>query len=59
MLSIFGKKVKSPEDKEIRDLLEKVQSNSISLSANIGELLSLLKKKNDPEFAKLIKELEK
>ena len=57
MLSIST--AKSSGNKEIQELLEKVQSDSISLSANIGELLSLLKKKNDPEFAKLIKELEK
>ena len=44
--------------KEMQGLLEKIQKNAIALSVDTGELISLIKRQ-DPEFAKQIEEMEK
>jgi len=44
--------------KEMQALLEKIQKNSIALSVDACELISLIKRQ-DPEYAKQIEEMEK
>lgn len=40
------------------NLLEKIQKNAIALSVDTSELLSLIRRQ-DPEYAKQIEEMEK
>ena len=55
MLRISSKKKKfSPA---MLDLLEKIQQNYIALSADMSELISLIKKE-DPEYKKQIEDME-
>ncbi len=59
MLSLSTiKKIAKGDVKAMQDLLEKIQKNSIALSADTGELLSLIKRQ-DSEYAKQIEEMEK
>lgn len=60
-ISIIKKIAKNDNIKinsEMQDLLENIQKNSIALSVDTGELLSLIKRQ-DPEYAKQIEETEK
>ena len=63
MLSISTiKKIAEEADvtvtKEMQGLLEKIQKNSIALSVDTGELISLIERQ-DPEYVKQIEEMEK
>ena len=44
--------------KDMQSLLEKIQKNAIALSVDTGELIGLIKRQ-DPEYAKRIEEMEK
>ncbi len=57
MLQINAVKSEKP-DKEVLELLHRIQSKAIHLSADTGELISLLKKK-DPEYKKQLEAMEK
>lgn len=63
MLSISTiKKIAEEADvkitKDMQSLLEQIQKNAIALSIDTGELIGLIKRQ-DPEYAKQIEEMEK
>lgn len=61
MIRIIAKKITGTDvktTKEMLNLLEKIQKNAIALSVDTSELLSLIRRQ-DPEYAKQIEEMEK
>lgn len=60
MLSLSSIKIAEDEkwSPEMLDLLHKIQKNAIAVSVDMGELISLIKRQ-DPEYAKQIEEMEK